>query len=306
MKKNTYRGQALAIIMIILVVSAIIGFSIIIRSVRDRKAALQERTSAEAYEVVDVILDNMLLYSLKEWNEKGLILGAQKVEVDGREDITSLLSSLGSPINLQSLSICPLSGTENRYTLSLAETDENTLYTVEPGQSFTFMVNGESIGENCKINIDFDIPPSNTGFMLNYIYKDGSTPTSIKDYDYPDADTYCLGTAEPNTCENFGKPEGLNAKQHNPNTLFVIDAGEKARSNPIDKIQVIAVNNRIIFKFSATDCPVGIFDMISLRSSATCNNTYRAKEVLIPKIRSNFSLFNYVLFNGTGSMLTSQ
>ena len=42
--------------------------------------------------------------------------------------------------------------------------------------------------------------------------------------------------------------------------------------------------------------------MLSLRASATCNGVYRAKEVLVPKVRSNYSIFNYVLFNGEGQL----
>ena len=58
------------IIMIILIVSSIIGFSVFIRSIRDKKSIKQERESAEAYEVVDMILDNMLLSTSEQWEEK--------------------------------------------------------------------------------------------------------------------------------------------------------------------------------------------------------------------------------------------
>ena len=306
MKKSTYKGQALAIIMVVLVISSIIAFSIIIRSVREKKSTLQERTSAEAYEVVDIILDNMLLYSFEEWNEKGLVLGAtQKEEVDGQQNITSLLNNLGSPINLQTLSICPLSGTKNIYTLKLTEADQNAVYTINPGQAFTFIIGGEDIVENCQIEIHFESPIANTGFMLNYVHKDGTETSKIKDYDYEDAETYCISPLSTGCDAKFQKATGVN--WHDPTTPFKIQVGTKSNPNRIDKIQLIAINNKIMFKFKPTfNCPKGIFDMVSLRASAACNNTYRAKEVLIPKVRSNYSLFNYVLFNGFGSMLTSQ
>ena len=58
--KKTYSGQALAIIMVVIVVCSIIGFSMFSRSLRDKRSTIQERYSAEALEVNDNILDSFL------------------------------------------------------------------------------------------------------------------------------------------------------------------------------------------------------------------------------------------------------
>lgn len=302
MKKRTYTGQALAIIMVILVLSSIIGFSIITRTMRDKKSVIQERDSSEAYEMVDMILDNMLKYPLNDWLDRdkgGMVLGTQYVEKSAKSDITNIFSGLESTLTLHDhAGICPLPGTDNQYTLKLTDTNENTIHDIEPGQAFTFIARNQVVNPACSIAIHFVTPiPENTGFMLNYIHIDGE---EIIEYDYEHAETYCLGTNLAN-CSNFTRePE---RKIHNPATPFIIEIGNK---QTIDKVQLIAINNKIRFRFVPTDACNNIFDMLVLRASATCNDTYRAKEVIVPKVRSNYSLFNYVIFNGVGSMLTTQ
>ena len=66
-KKETYNAQALAIIMVVLVISSIIGFSVSSRLMTQKKAIIDERNSNEALEVTDIILDNMLLSKPEEW-----------------------------------------------------------------------------------------------------------------------------------------------------------------------------------------------------------------------------------------------
>ena len=101
--KETYTAQALAIIMIILIVSSIIGFSVFIRSIRDKKSIKQERESAEAYEVVDMILDNMLLSTSEQWEEK-----MSKDHDYINEDIKNITNELEHELDVYSFKICPL------------------------------------------------------------------------------------------------------------------------------------------------------------------------------------------------------
>ena len=77
--KKYYKAQALAIIMVILIISSMIGFAVFSRSQKSKSMAIQERNSAEAYQVSDMILDNLLLSTLEQWLEKGM-LGKTYVE----------------------------------------------------------------------------------------------------------------------------------------------------------------------------------------------------------------------------------
>lgn len=290
-KFKTYSGQALAIIMIVLVVSSIIGFSVFNRSLRDKKSTIQERDSGEAYEVVDSLLDTMLQYSSEDW--MGKITLDTLYETNGTNDLQTLLATFGSTFDTNSLSMCKIQDSNNKYTLKLQYGDEDTMYQVEPGQAFTFLVpEMQEPISGCEISVNFLTAglPTNTGFMLNKIFR---TPTFssnlIKDYDYTDADTYCLSSS----CGNFTK-NGSPAT--NATSPFIIPM-----LSGIDRAQIIAINNPIQFQFTAPNCG-NMFKTLVLRTSATCNGVYRAKEIIVPVHRAHYSIFNYVLFNGNGPM----
>lgn len=302
-----YKAQALAIIMVIIVVSSIIGFSIFIRSLRDKRSTIQERDSAEAYEVVDMILDNLLLSTPEEWEEK-----IQKKRNYINKEINTVTEDLGHGINVSLFNTCPLPAESegdvdgvdaNKYTLTLEDSDGSKPYEIRPSQAFTFVVDGEA-PTNCSVSVTFQNPPAGAGFMLNKIYRasafaSGSNPNAIniKDYDYPDAETYCLGSSS-TSCLNFSKEGGVT--YHNPKDPLTIPMTETGKV--LDRIQIIAINYPIWITYTASKECGNRFDMLVLRASATCNSVYRAKEVLVPKVRSNYSIFNYVLFNGKGEL----
>jgi len=292
--KKTYSGQALAIIMVVLVISSIIGFSIFTRSLRDKRSTVQERYSAEALEVNDNILD----YILQNTNE-GEIPDYLVIDQEYASDLSGEFD-IRNKFDLSKLAVCSLDGTNNKYTVKLFYGDNNTVYQVEPGQAFSFVVpEGQEIADNtCTINVKFqpeDIP-ANTGFTINKIYRTSPTGATIRDYVYSDAETYCLST----NCTNFEK--NPNYVRWDPATTLVIPAG----GVNLDRAQLIAINSRIRFTYEPTAACGVLFKTLILRSSATCNGVFRSKEAIIPVHRAHFSIFNYVLFNGFGEMNSNQ
>ena len=295
-KFKTYSGQALAIIMIVLVVSSIIGFSVFNRSLRDKKSTIQERDSGEAYEVVDILLDTMLQYLSEEWMD-GRIAFKETYETNGTTyNLQDLLATYNPDFDITSLNMCKVEEGSNKYTLKLDFGNADTMYQVEPGQAFTFLVeDGDQPPAGCSIKVTFVTAglPENTGFMLSKIFRKSlAIPTQIEDYNYSHAETYCLFGA----CNNFQKlPSGL------PSFLnpFFINMNEPLL---LDRAQIIAINNPIQFQFEPTAQCGDRFKTLVLRTSATCNGVYRAKEIIVPVHRAHFSIFNYVLFNGNGPM----
>lgn len=296
--KKTYSGQALAIIMVVLVISSIIGFSIFTRSLRDKRSTVQERYSAEALEVNDNILD----YILQNTNEGEIpkLVIDQEYASDGVNNIRNLLNMGDNLFN--KLTVCSLDEPNNKYTVKLFYGDNNTVYQVEPGQAFSFVVpENEAVPDACVINVKFQPEgiPDNTGFTKNIIFRTSSTGSTIKDYDYLDAETYCLST----NCTNFEK--NPNDFSWDPATTLVIPA-EPAEGVNLDRAQLIAINSRIRFTYEPTAACGVLFKTLILRSSATCNGVFRSKEAIIPVHRAHFSIFHYVLFNGSGEMNSNQ
>lgn len=332
---RTYKAQALAIIMIILVVASIIGFSVFSRLITQKKATLQERVSSEALEVADMILNNFLLSKPEDWEEKitqdflyvekydggdvestepnnGVIqseegMGMQRGtfnEGDSSSNaITKLTKALGHELNLQNLGICPLSEHNNEYTLKLSKTDEDTEFALRPGETFVFPIRGKSLGPTCSINISFPGSENKSGgFTVNRIYaKEGG---GIKEYDYPDTTNHCFSsTGIQCNNSNFSTPQG-GWDYFKKNTVLKIS--EPFRGTPFERIQLTAIGEELIFKFSMSESCSESIELWQLRASATCNRTYRAKEVIVPDVGWSYSIFNYVLFNGQGNISSGQ
>ncbi|HKM20009.1 MAG TPA: hypothetical protein VJY47_02180 [Candidatus Dojkabacteria bacterium] len=337
--KKTYTAQALAIVMIILVVASIIGFSVFSRLMTQKKAALQERESSEALEVADIILTNFLLSEPEEWEEKiaqdflykekydgGHIdpegpaiegeegdmsiqgdMGMQ-IEQFGEEDsssnaITKLTRALNHELDLQNLDICPLSNYNNEYTLKLSKTNEDTEFVLRPGETFVFPIGGRSLGNSCSINISFpNTGYKHGGFTINKIYiKEGK----IQEYDYADTINYCFsndGTGCNNP--NFVAPAG-GWDYFKSDTTLTIPVPFKG--DLFERIQLTAIGEELTFKFSMpSDYCTESIQLWQLRASATCNGTYRAKEVIVPDVGWSYSIFNYVIFNGEGNMTSGE
>jgi len=288
--KKTYPGQALAIIMVVIVVCSIIGFSMFSRSLRDKRSTIQERYSAEALEVNDNILDSFLQIADDQDLKDILELDTEYTN----SEIDAFMPGFNDALN-----ICKVEpSNNNKYTMKLFYGESDTIYQVEPGQAFSFVVpEGETIPNECLINVKFqseDIP-ANTGFMKNMIFRTVPTETTIKTYDYPDAETYCLSTY----CPNYQRFPSYST--WNPNTTFQIGAG----GVNLDRAQIIAINNRIRLSYEPVGCG-DYFKTLILRASATCNGVFRSKEAVIPVHKAHFSIFNYVLFNGNGEMNSYQ
>lgn len=320
MKKH-YKAQALAIIMIILIISSMIGFAVFARSQKSKKMAIQERNSSEAYQVADMILDNLLLSTLEQWlahMEIGktyeerydeinaslpstpLVLPTNaQVEIQQGHairttEISNLTEALGHPLNLQDLDICPLEGgPNNKYALSLTRVKPSEVITIKPGQTFSFVPKQET---RCTLIITVEEPIHNdAGLMTNVIYQDGG---DILGYDYPNTTSYRFDNGYSNFTGNW-------VLYQNPIEINL----RKNWNTDVLAVGLTAINNEINFSYELVDLGMpwiscNDFDIYKLQASATCGGTYRAKEVIIPAERYTHSIFNYVFFNGLGRIGT--
>ncbi len=314
-KNKVYEAQALAIVMVVLVVSSIIGFSIYARSLKDKGLAIQERYSAEAYQVTDAILDNLMLSDSAALVEKlstatgffDYTNGAKREEKSGLSEITQLSEQLGHRLDFSNLSICPLSidgnPTGNEYSVSLKEADTTARYEIAPGRIFGFPINGRDFGTSCTIDIFLEPRGTeSTGFIVNKIYGrnyvDGTT-TDMKPYEYGDTTNYCFST-NGSTCVDTTQFVGNNWVLWDKNATLTIPV-EGVNGYALDSIQVTAVNGIVGINYRMNSCNT-VLRLLQLRASATCNEVYRSKEILIPEGKWNFSIFDYVLFNGEGTL----
>ncbi len=329
-KNKKYESQALAITMVVMVVSSIIAMSIYFRSQKDKTLTLEERASAEALEISDLIIDKLTLFPVKDvFDQINQIRETKNLEwfdyVDGTipplkenietHEISELFTELGLIDNIRNLSICPISEGSNEYQLTIRQADENTYFEIRPGQIWSLPTKGLDINDQCSVNIKFEVRGSTkAGFVLIKSYRSvDSINSTYKNYDYEDITSYCFANSsgECNSLnENFfddnWQPYDITNSEH---SLPPIQLKETIESEGVtyvlDEIRIKAIGGTIGLKYTSTpielDCLAGL-RMMHLRVSANCYGIYRGKEVLIPDKKWHNSLFDYVIFNAEGSI----
>jgi len=320
MKKEKYKAQSLAIAMVVLVVSSILAISVYSRVSKDKALSLDERASAEALEVSDLILNYLTSTPIKD-------VIAQAAEISGTQtlndtqgitltqnastgDINTLLTNLGLTTNLNSLSICPLDISNNTYYLNIRKADLDSFFEVRPGQIMALPIKGIELGEDCNSTIKAAVRGDNgAGFSLTYVYAKGyvnNLATEYKPYDETDVINYCFAASGSCNNSNFldNNSDGSNwvyFKDDNSQEI-TIDLNATKDGYRLDEIKISAIGGTVGISYVIPTSCTEELNMINVQVGANCSSTYRGKSVLIPEKQWETPIFNYVLFNGEGSL----
>jgi hypothetical protein len=329
--KDKYEGQALAITMVVLVVSALIGLSIYSRSMKDRMLTLEERASAEALEVSDLAIERLTLLPIEEvaeqfvsvFDEVGANLEDGVVLTEGggedKDQVSRLFRNLGIIGDNQNVSdllapICPPDQGGNEYELTLKTANEDTFYEVRAGNVWS--IPARDILKNrddCALEMNFAIRgESRAGFVISRIYCHNydakGIPTSCDKYETKKGhvDKYCFSSASDRAlCNDPDKFYDEGGASHwikfNPEE-DVLPVIELSGSNDPSEVRIKAVGGTIGISYSLPEGCIEDFRMFQLRATANCQGVYRGKEILIPEQKWHETIFDYVIFNGEGSL----
>lgn len=315
MKKHTkkYEAQALAIAMVVLVVSSLVGISVYSRTMEDKSLTLEERSSAEALEVSDVILDELTVFEIGDLidglgdfdPEEGIVLE----ENSESSEITTFLSQMGVLVGQDVGSlvspICPTTQAGNEYQISLKSLDPDTYYEIRPGHVWSLPSKDllEEAGEDCNLNLKLVVRgDTRAGFVLTKLYceydEDGAT--SCEEYAYEDITSYCFSDDSVN-CNNGDFRDTDNWEKYNLSIEEEINIAMSGEDAPTE-VRVRAVGGVVGINYQLPDCIGEGLRMFQLRATANCSGVYRGKEILIPETKWYSPVFDYVLFNGEGSI----
>lgn len=315
-KKNFYEAQALAITMVVLVVSSIIGLSIYSRSLRDKELSLDERASAEALEISDLMIEKLAELPINTVLNAVTSLGKtivypNGVQLEQSSTLTEVSDLFNSPLIgytgfIEGIGFCkPEEG--NKYEISLKEADETSPYEVTAGQIWSLPLD-DSTFTDCTLNLHISKGDSRSGFSVTKIYGKNYDESGLageyKEYETDDVSTYCFSDngSSCNNTENFLD----NWNKYTPSTALPIDLTETKDGYKLDEVTVKAIGGNIGVYYTmnmsnGNSCIEG-FRMIELRAAAYCDGIYRGKDILIPQNEWHSSIFDYVLFNGEGSL----
>jgi len=323
-----YSGQALAIVMLVLVVSALIGLSIYSRTRRDKALTLEERASAEALEVSDIVLNSLTGYSVEDIieglrqaeglepeDELNLIEGVVLLEDENNEEITTFFGAMGLSelLGVNSVSdlmgpLCPIGESTNEYRLTFAEAQQDITYPVPPGFSWSFStrkMDMSAVGPGeCKLTI-YPTPSGDVGagFVISRIYceyDDEDRVVGCQRYREEDMESHCFSSGS--GCNNSNFLDEPNWLPYNyTGTDIGVEEAIEAGSKP-SEIRLQAVSGTVDVSYElSTGCPSG-YKMYQLRVTANCMGVYRGKEIVIPEDKWYSPIFDYVIFNSKGNL----
>ncbi len=327
MKKEKYSGQALALAMVVLVVSSILAISIYSRVSKDKTLSLDERNSAESLEVSDLILNYLTSSPIKEIvteiekdpskdldSENGITL----TESSSTGEIGTLLDTItGMTNSLSTLSICPTTVADNTYILNIRKADLETFYEVRAGQIMALPIKELSVGlpaeaATCQTTIRAAVRGDDgAGFSISQIYgrdySNGTSAAQYKPYEEDDILNYCFATG--GSCNSDTLDNGQNWIAYEDDGTGEIDPiylnAKKTFGGLVynlDEIKITAIGGTIGIAYEIPSACTSELNMLNVQVGATCSGTYRGKSILVPARQWEVPLFNYVIFNGEGTL----
>ena len=302
MKK--YSGQAIAIIMVVLVVAAVIGASLYSRMVRNKGEVVDTRESQKALEQAGNVLDAFTTLDLPSL--QNLLSGKLSSDEDGiitLENVGNIREFLGDLSNQMELGLLGLgegdSCSEPVVTITYAQASDGIEYGV--GDVMAINVDGVDIPDGCVATLTFD--PAGSGdhlFTTKYVYTEDDG--SVQPYELNDMELYCLNSSGSDNCGNgtVAPTESIKQKLGKGNSITL----NFAEHSNLYEFRILPLKEKIkIGLKGSTEC-VHILDNYSIKSTVTCTGQERTMQVVIPNAMNMGypSLFDYTIYNSQGTL----
>lgn len=299
---NIYKGQALAISMIVLVVCAILGVSIYSRVVKDRTLVLNEKVSAEALEIADSILDSLSTVPASTLLDQ--IGEDESMEVKGWSSVNTFLDGLGLSNSIQNLDVCKQDNSSVDILIEKAGIED--LIETRPEEAKSFRIEGTSVASPCTLRVHLESRGTvNSGVVVKKIYaKNYETEVEYKIYEEEDITSYCF-SEDLIHCNSSSFSPDANWTKITDGRVLDIDLTEVKDGYSLDEVRIIPVGGVVGI---ATELdPVSCIEddelgAVRIVANVTCQDIYRAKEVFVPEenATSFSSMFDHTIYNNIG------
>jgi len=302
MKK--YSGQAIAIIMVVLVVAAVIGASLYSRMVRNKGEVVDTRESQKALEQAGNVLDafttldlpslqNLLSEKLSS-DEDGIIT------LENIGDIRTFLEDLSNQMDLGLLGLGGEGGScsEPVVTITYAQASDGIEYGV--GDVMAINVDGVSIPAGCVATLTFYTAGSGDHlFTTKYVYMDNDG--NVQPYKLEDMELYCLNSTGGNCGEGSVAPiesiEGTLASGGSITLNF-------ADYSNLYEFRILPLKEKVKIGLQGNAACNHLLDNYSIKSTVICTGQERTMQVVIPNAMNMGypSLFDYTIYNSSGTL----
>lgn len=307
MKK--YSGQAIAIIMIVLVVATVIGASLYSRMVRNRGEIVDTRESQRALEQADNILDAFIssdLPTLQDILKSELASATDNiVPISG---ITNLRLFFESHPGLDNIDIisdisgltdwCDDGGVTSSIETKLGYANETDEVFYNVGDVMAINVgNVTSDLAGCVATLAFT--PGGNGdhlFTVKYVYRDSAG--NVLPYKLDDMLLYCLDSAS--TCTSVAPTDSI--------VLPIMTSGSTLdiplSTANLYEVRVIPLKEKLGISMVTTAQCGNNFKNYKISAKVNCKGDTREKQVIIPNANNMGynPLFDYTIYNANGTL----
>lgn len=314
--KRMYSAQAIAIIMVILVVATVLGASLYSRTLKNKEAAINTKDSMMAIEQADSLLDLFVRADFQFLQDLSV-----KVQQEGTKEFTSIGAIkevldeyfVDSSI-LDQQNWCQYhieNNPSSNLKLTIAQAEPTDFVDVRVGSTRVFNLKDNSYTTNpCNIVLQFEARDNApTIFAIKEIY--GNSNDEIAEYQNDgtingdDIKAYCF---KPNgdSC-TAGDLTGIAAPIGSFNGL---EAGKRLTINlnrsrggyPLYQIRIIPLNLTLGVAHSFPSnpiCSAKKFTYMKVNAAVNCYGSFREKQIMVPGVDSlgYSSLFDYTIYN---------
>lgn len=188
MNKKFFKAQALAIVMVVLVVVSIIGMALFSRMAKDKRLAVEEQNSAAAAQVAEGILDVMVGADIDKLES----VDQDLMPINTFDEIKNFINSqLNLPDSADALpdddAWCEggdSSANENTYVkLNIRPTTEDEYPEVQPGSVRSYNLQDATVTSPCNLQLKFRAKDDQVVFAIKFVYDpDSGTPDKFLGY----------------------------------------------------------------------------------------------------------------------------
>ncbi|HRX43976.1 MAG TPA: hypothetical protein P5059_01855 [Candidatus Dojkabacteria bacterium] len=299
MKK--YSGQAIAIIMVILVVAAVIGASLYSRMIRNKGEVIDTRESSKALEQSGNILDAFITTDIRtlqdglydKLTEEG---GKITIKATSLDDLTTKIEEYFGEIGLE-LEELAMDASCSNYKMSFefAPPSEGPEYNV--GDVMAINLSNVTPPENCEVSLNFPQYGEKI-FTVKEVYSDGGG--GYKPYELAHMRVYCLLQGSKN-CEGMSPTTSFEEWMTKPILTYDMYA---LKNSGLTELRVIPLKGTIEIGVSSSPQCNNIFDQFLIKATSICSGQERTMQVIIPSA-TNFGydpMFDYTIYNSNGAL----
>lgn len=326
-RKTQYQGQVLAIVLVILFVGVIIALALLARTMSDERQTKEERSSADALQVADTMLNAVKAVDFDElitWlkdpvenvgdtnycadpatggydfsNDGCLLVGMEGFKAfTDRFDLNSFYSSVSETV-LDECGYTEESQVGEGLTMTLKEFGPDDALEIDKDSVFAF-VYGATHTSACSVDLSaIPIQPDQTaGVIYTAIYANtvGGVLNDYKPYAFDDIQGMCLTSS----CQSGDLGWiGWNGLTQPAGELQTYSIPNLKGGYYLYEIRVRPVGADI-FLYRDGDCPKE--ELLWAQTSVNCEGSDRSLHFVLSGEEWAPALFDYVLFNGEGTL----